>query len=103
MLEPQPIRSASVVAVSEIETLAIHRKDFLKLMHQHPTLALNLARVLGFVYRHEHGGHRRIRSGEMAGNSVRGSHGGYGRDPAAGRYPVPHPPLRTDGHIAESD
>lgn len=47
MLEPKPTRSANIVAVTPIEVMAIHRKDFLKLMHQHPILSLNLARVLG--------------------------------------------------------
>jgi CRP/FNR family cyclic AMP-dependent transcriptional regulator len=47
MLEPMPLRSAHVIALTEIEVVAIQKKDFLRAMHEHPVLALNLARVLG--------------------------------------------------------
>ncbi|WNJ21339.1 cyclic nucleotide-binding domain-containing protein [Pontibacter sp. G13] len=40
-------RSASVVALSEVDALAIRRDDFLDLLHQYPVVAIELARILG--------------------------------------------------------
>jgi CRP-like cAMP-binding protein len=47
MLEPDSERHGDIVAISEVEVLAIHKKDFLKIMHESPTLVFNLARCLG--------------------------------------------------------
>ncbi|MEB3286988.1 MAG: Crp/Fnr family transcriptional regulator [Vampirovibrionales bacterium] len=47
LLEARPTRTANVIAASEVEVLAIQRPQFMKLMHQHPDLALNMAKVLG--------------------------------------------------------
>jgi len=46
ILENQP-RSASVVAVSEVDVMVIQRKDFLDILHQHPSVAIELAKILG--------------------------------------------------------
>ncbi|MEO0899373.1 MAG: cyclic nucleotide-binding domain-containing protein [Bacteroidota bacterium] len=46
ILENQP-RSASVVAVSEVDVLVIQREDFLDILHRHSTVAVELARTLG--------------------------------------------------------
>lgn len=47
ILEPQHSRSANVISMTPVEVLVVQKADFLKLMHQHPTLILNIARVLG--------------------------------------------------------
>ncbi|MEO0469169.1 MAG: cyclic nucleotide-binding domain-containing protein [Bacteroidota bacterium] len=41
------VRSASVVAVSEVDVLVLQRDDFLEILHQHPKVAIQLARILG--------------------------------------------------------
>jgi CRP-like cAMP-binding protein len=46
ILENQP-RSASVVALSEVDALVIRREDLLQILHQHPTVTIELARILG--------------------------------------------------------
>ncbi|MEM7654569.1 MAG: cyclic nucleotide-binding domain-containing protein [Bacteroidota bacterium] len=46
ILENQP-RSASVVALSEVDALVIRREDLLNILHQHPTVTIELARILG--------------------------------------------------------
>lgn len=47
VLEPDGVRNGDVVALSGVEVLAIQKKEFLKLLNDCPTLAINLARVLG--------------------------------------------------------
>ncbi|WP_373531370.1 Crp/Fnr family transcriptional regulator [Vampirovibrio sp.] len=47
MLEPDSVRSGNILAISEVEVVAIQKKDFLKMMHECPMLAFNLARCLG--------------------------------------------------------
>lgn len=47
MLEPMPMRSANVIALSDIEVVAIQKKEFLRALNDNPTFSLNLARVLG--------------------------------------------------------
>lgn len=47
ILESTPSRTANVVASTDVEVLAVQKPDFIKLMHDHPELAMNLARVLG--------------------------------------------------------
>ncbi|MEM6803376.1 MAG: cyclic nucleotide-binding domain-containing protein [Bacteroidota bacterium] len=46
ILENAP-RSATVDALSEVDVLVIQRKDFLDIMHTHPSVAIELARILG--------------------------------------------------------
>ncbi|MEL6590577.1 MAG: cyclic nucleotide-binding domain-containing protein [Bacteroidota bacterium] len=46
ILENQ-VRSASVAAVSEVDVLVIRRDDFLEILHAHPVVAIQLARILG--------------------------------------------------------
>ncbi|MCI4666765.1 MAG: cyclic nucleotide-binding domain-containing protein [Bacteroidia bacterium] len=46
ILENQP-RSASVMAVSEVDVLVIQREHFLEIMHKHSKVAIELARILG--------------------------------------------------------
>lgn len=46
ILENQ-VRSASVVALSEVDVVAIQRDDFLEILHQHSRVAISLARILG--------------------------------------------------------
>jgi CRP/FNR family transcriptional regulator, cyclic AMP receptor protein len=46
MLEPDAVRNGDIIAISELEVVAIHKKDFLKMMHDTPMLAFNLARDL---------------------------------------------------------
>lgn len=46
ILENQP-RSATVQALSEVDVLVIQREDFLKILHEHPSVAISLARILG--------------------------------------------------------
>lgn len=40
-------RSASVVALSEVDALVIRRDDFLAILNQHPVVAIELAKTLG--------------------------------------------------------
>lgn len=47
MLEPDSTRHGDILAISDVEVLTIHKKDFLKMMHESPMLAFNLARCLG--------------------------------------------------------
>ena len=46
ILENQP-RSASVEALSEVDVLAIKREDFIEILAQHSSVAVELARMLG--------------------------------------------------------
>lgn len=46
ILENQP-RSASVMAVSEVDVMVIQREHFLEIMHKHASVAIELARILG--------------------------------------------------------
>jgi CRP-like cAMP-binding protein len=46
MLEPDAVRNGDIIAISEMEVAAIHKKDFMKMMQDTPQLALNLARDL---------------------------------------------------------
>ncbi len=46
ILENQP-RSASVTALCEVEVLVISRSDFLHLLHTYPSVAVELAKMLG--------------------------------------------------------
>jgi len=46
ILENRP-RSANVEAVSDVDVLVIRRKEFLKILHQFPSVAVELARMLG--------------------------------------------------------
>jgi CRP-like cAMP-binding protein len=46
ILENQP-RSASVVSVSDVDVLVIRRKDFMDILHKFPTVAIELAKILG--------------------------------------------------------
>lgn len=46
ILENQP-RSASVAALSEVDVLVIRREDFLSILHEHPVVAIELAKALG--------------------------------------------------------
>lgn len=46
ILENQP-RSASVEALSEVDVLAIRREDFIDILDQHSSVAVELARMLG--------------------------------------------------------
>lgn len=46
ILENQP-RSATVMAVSEVDVLVLQREDFLEILHKHSTVAIQLARLLG--------------------------------------------------------
>ena len=46
ILENQP-RSASVEALSEVDVLAIKREDFIEILQQHSSVAIELARMLG--------------------------------------------------------
>lgn len=45
IIERQP-RSASVTAISNVELIAIKGKDFLQLLHQYPSIGLNLLKVM---------------------------------------------------------
>lgn len=47
MLEPMPVRSANVVALTDIEVVAIQKKEFLRALQENSLLSINLARVLG--------------------------------------------------------
>lgn len=47
ILDNLPVRTANVIATSEVEVLAVQKAEFLKMMKAHPELALNMARVLG--------------------------------------------------------
>lgn len=46
MLDAQPTRNANIIAVTDVELVAIQKTDFLNLMDQFPRLALNIARVV---------------------------------------------------------
>ena len=46
ILENAP-RSATVAALSEVDVVVIQRKDFLEIMNSHPSVAIELARILG--------------------------------------------------------
>ena len=46
ILENQP-RSATVAALTDVEVLAFDRDYFLNILHEHPTVAVELAKVLG--------------------------------------------------------
>lgn len=46
ILENKP-RSATVAALTDVEVLALDRDYFLNLMHEHPTIAIELAKLLG--------------------------------------------------------
>lgn len=46
MLEPHTVRNGDIVALHELEVIAIHKKDFLKSFQECPMLAFNLARIL---------------------------------------------------------
>ncbi len=46
ILENQP-RSASVVALSEVDVLVLRREDFIDILEQHSSVAVELARMLG--------------------------------------------------------
>jgi CRP-like cAMP-binding protein len=59
ILENQP-RSASILALTDVEVLAFEREDFLRILHRYPTVAIGLARILGAYLvdanrRHLHG------------------------------------------------
>ena len=45
ILESQP-RSASVVALTDVEVLVLHRDAFLRILHEHASVAIELARGL---------------------------------------------------------
>lgn len=47
MLEPDSVRNGDIIAINDVEVTAIHKKDFLKILHECPGLAFNLARALG--------------------------------------------------------
>lgn len=47
LLETHSIRTGTVLAVSEVEVLTIHKKDFLKVLYECPQLSINLSRNLG--------------------------------------------------------
>lgn len=47
VLEPNAVRNGDVIALNSVDVLAIQKKDFLKMLHDCPVLAINLARVLG--------------------------------------------------------
>lgn len=47
LLEPDSIRHGDILAINDVEVVTIHKKDFLKMMHESPMLAFNLARCLG--------------------------------------------------------
>lgn len=47
MLEPDSVRNGNIMAISEVEVLAIQKKDFLKMTQECPMLTFNLARSLG--------------------------------------------------------
>ncbi len=51
ILENEPTRTASVIAATDVEVVALQKKDFIRLVHEHPTLGLNIARVLGLRLR----------------------------------------------------
>src|SRR5690606_6091629 len=46
MLEPDAVRNGDIIALTELEVVAIHKKDFLKMMQDRRVLAFNLARDL---------------------------------------------------------
>ncbi|MEM6261860.1 MAG: cyclic nucleotide-binding domain-containing protein [Bacteroidota bacterium] len=46
ILENQP-RSASVVALSDVDVMVIQREDFLSILHRHSSVAIELSRILG--------------------------------------------------------
>jgi len=46
ILENQP-RSATVVAVTEVDVLVIRRAEFLAILHRYPTVTIELAKMLG--------------------------------------------------------
>lgn len=45
MLVPT-VRTANVISITDIDLVAVHKSNFLKILHQHPELALNLSRIL---------------------------------------------------------
>lgn len=47
LLEPGAPRTANIIAVTDVCVLAMSKRDFLLMMHLHPSLALNLSRVMG--------------------------------------------------------
>lgn len=47
MLEEQAIRTANIIAVTDVEVLVMQKPDFLAILRRHPDIALNLTRVLG--------------------------------------------------------
>ena len=47
LLQKDPVRTANVVAATDVEVVAVQKKEFLELMKQYPELALNIARVIG--------------------------------------------------------
>jgi len=47
ILENKP-RSATVAALTDVEVLVFDREYFLKIMHEHPTVAIELAKLLGY-------------------------------------------------------
>lgn len=46
ILENQP-RSATVAALSDVDVVVLKRSDFLDILHQHPQVAIQLAKILG--------------------------------------------------------
>jgi len=47
MLEQNASRSGNIVALTDMDVIAIQKNDFLRTFEQHPVLSLNLARILG--------------------------------------------------------
>jgi len=47
ILEPRPLRTAHVIAVTEVDVLAIHARVFMEALQREPMLGVNLARWLG--------------------------------------------------------
>jgi CRP-like cAMP-binding protein len=59
ILENQP-RSASLLALTDMQVLAFEREDFLRILHRYPSVTIGLARILGSYLvdanrRHLHG------------------------------------------------
>jgi CRP/FNR family cyclic AMP-dependent transcriptional regulator len=47
ILEDEPLRTANIIAVSEIDVVAIHKREFMRMVYQFPAFAVNITRVLG--------------------------------------------------------
>jgi CRP-like cAMP-binding protein len=66
ILENRP-RSASVSAVTEVDLLVLRRDDFIALMHQYPTIAIELAKILS---RYLTESNKKLAQGEAKGRMI---------------------------------